>query len=501
MTHDPWYRGLVRPAVWIAFLSIAAKALQALAGIGIAYRLGATEATDAYLIAKSLPIGVYLIFDNILYHALVPYQHDGVRQRGVPPGFRVALWCGVSLAAGLAVLGPHAVALLAPGSSPETLELAGRLLTVMSVGVALVLPASAMKAWNAGRGRYVFAALDGFVMAGVLCFAILASPQAWGVWPIALALPVSCGIMLLVQWFGIMTGGRTPDQTSPGTGDHAGRQVFLAIAAFNVVHQINMLAMNAFMSQVSEGAIAWFNFSYNIAQIPVSVVDLVVMSAFFPFAVRLNRVEDRATFAKAYASTSRLLLLVLIPASVWLWLARYDLVHIVFERGMFDRTATERTALCLAGVGLAIFPWAFESFGYRCLFALRRHGRYSGIVGIRMVVNLSLCMLLVSTFGAAGVVMSFCISYWVGALLTSWAVSHELRGHDTRLVRVETLFRLVGSSVLVAGLQTGLSQVLMAPSLRVVAGGLACAATVTAWHMVLRRVRRVDGVRMERIGS
>jgi peptidoglycan biosynthesis protein MviN/MurJ (putative lipid II flippase) len=367
-------------------------------------------------------------------------------------------------------------------------------------GAAVALPASAMKAWNEGRGRYLFAATDGFVMAGVLCFAVLATRDAWGVWPLAMALPIACGIMLTVQWLGMMTGNGGAEPDAHGAPERAGRQVFLAIAAFNVLHQVNMIAVNAFMSGVSGGAIAWFNFSYNIAQIPVSIVDLVVMSAFFPFAAQLNRAGERATFAEAYVSISRLLVLALIPASVWLWLTRYDLVQIVFERGLFDRTATESTALCLAGMGLAIFPWAFESFGYRCLFALRQYGRYAGIIAIRTAANVTLCVPLVSRFGAAGVVVSFCISYWIGALLTSIAVAHELRDHDIRLIRPEMIFRAAGSSMLVVALHAGLSQVLTVPSVRVFLNGFVCILAVAAWYAAVNHVHKVRNAHMERAG-
>ena len=477
---------------------MALQALQAVAGIGIAYRFGATETTDAYLLAKSLPIGAYLIFDSLLYNALVPYHHEMARDRRMPPGFLVALISGVLIASGLAVLGPHALEWLAPGSSDKTLELAGRLITVMSVGVALALPASALKAWNAGRGRYVFAALDGFVMAGVLCFAILATPGAWGIWPVALALPIACGLMLLVQGIGAIVGNDERRAKLTGVQQQAGRQVFLAIAAFNVFHQVNMLVVNAFMSGVSEGAIAWFNFSYNIAQIPVSIVDLVVMSTFFPFAAALNRTGERTTFAKAYVSVSRLLLMVLIPGSVWLLLTRYDMVQIVFERGLFDRAATEGTALCLAGAGLAICPWAFESFGYRCLFALRRHGWYAGIIGTRTVVNVALCILLGSRYGAAGVVTAFCVSYWVGALMTARAVSLELKEHETRLVPAAFLFQTIGATVLVIIVHAGVSLAISAPVWRVMASGLACALAVVALQAGMGNARRARTTAAER---
>lgn len=498
MSTNAWYQKLIRPALWIALLSISAKALQALAGIGIAYRFGATETTDAYLLAKSLPIGAYLVFDSILYNALVPYHHETADDRKMPPGFLVALISGVLISSGLALFGPHVLGLLAPGSSAGTLELAGRLITLMSVGVAFALPASALKAWNAGRGRYVFAALDGFVMSGVLCFTILGTPGAWGIWPVALALPIACGLMLLVQGFAATRGNRGQESKSSEVRQGAGRQVFLAIAAFNVFHQVNMLAVNAFMSGVREGAIAWFNFSYNIAQIPVSVVDLVVMSAFFPFAAALNRAGDRATLAAAYVSVSRGLLMVLIPGSVWLLLTRYDLVQIVFERGVFDRAATQGTALCLAGTALAICPWAFESFGYRCLFALRRHRWYAGIIGVRTAVNVALCVILSSRYGAAGVVVSFCVSYWVGAVLTAWAVAHELREYETRLIPTALLFRTVGASVLVIVLHTGVSMMISAPIWRVVASALTCSLVLAAWQAEMRMARRARITTVER---
>jgi putative peptidoglycan lipid II flippase len=424
------YRRLLTAAGMVAVLGIAAKGLQAGAGILMAHRLGADAATDAYFLAKILPVGAYLALDGIIYNAVIPvYRGSAAKQERGP--FLGALVSGTVLAGGCMMLfvglgAPYWMAWIAPGASAETIGQAVALARLMCLGTAALLPASMLKAVNACHGRYVLAALDGLFLSGALCFALAMGPSEWGLWPAAAAFPAASAMLLAVQMVFARHDFRP---TIPSRGNTILSHVLpllMPLAAFNVLHQVNMLAMNAFLSQAGPGAITWMNFSYNLGQIPVNVIDLVLLSTLLPFGAALAHQGDMAAFRRAYGHVMRLLWLVLPPLSLWILLERHALVDVVLRHGRFDGLAARGTTACMLGIAVAITPWTCEVFVSRCLFALRQHRLYAKVVLGRVCLNVLLCALLVGRWGGGGVAMAFAASHIFGAAAATWCLRRHL---------------------------------------------------------------------------
>jgi putative peptidoglycan lipid II flippase len=425
----PWYHTLLGPAALIAFIAVLSKALQAAAGIFFAHRFGADMTTDAYLLAKSLPIGVYLILDNLLYNALTPlYRRDTEQQyrRFFSALLFIALAGAALAAAAIFFAAPFLFRIMAPGADVETQLLAARLCRVMAAAVLMLAPATALKAWNACRGRYILAALDALIMSSCMLLALAAGPDRWGVWPVAAALPAASGILLILQ---AAAGVLDPPLAVPRCAGPYMREFLRLVTpllAFNALHQVNVLGMNAFLTLSGEGAVSWMNFSYNAAQIPVSVLDLVVLSTFFPWSTALSAHGGRETFARAFRDVIRLLFAVLLPAGVWMALMRRDVIAVVFEHGNFGPDAAAGAADCLRWLAIAMTPWAIDTFAYRCLFALRLHGRYAVIMAGRVALNLLLCALLAPVLAHHGVALAFAAAWIAGAAASTGAVMHAL---------------------------------------------------------------------------
>ena len=420
------YRRLLSASALAGLLALSAKVLQACNGIALAAKFGAGTETDAYLLAKSLPIGVYLILDNVLYNAVVPvYRREA--SRAETGGFATVL-LGLSGGAALAALGilffgaPFLLRYIAPGLAAPDAALAAGLCRVMSSALIFVIPASLLKAFNAAHGRYVLAALDSAVMNAAVLAVLLSAPLAWGVWPLAACLPAASAFLLAVQGISARRDLHFGPPRKARPLLHELAPLLLPLLAFNVLHQVNLVVMNAFLSKSGEGAVSWFQYSYNAGQIPVSVLDLILLSTVFPFASALFQQGDLEAFRRAYAAVSRWVLRVSVPCSLWVILCRRELVQLIFQRGRFDEEAVAGAAACLLGVGLAMAPWAYETMACRCLFALRAHGTYARIMALRVVLTAAGCRILAPAFSAQGVAFAFALSFGAGAFLSGRAV-------------------------------------------------------------------------------
>ncbi len=430
----PWYAVLLRPMLLIAGIGVATKGLQVVSAVLLARNFGASGDTDAYLLSKSAAIGAYLIADSILYNALVPLYR---RRQSASPAFRgflsavflASIGAGAVVGAVLILRSGLIISILAPGADASAHALASRLAQLAGMAVVLSVPVSFLKAMNASEGRYVLAALDGLVMYVMLALALLFAPREWGVWPITAALPAAFVALCAIQAFPLR---RTMPLSAPSWNNPHARQAAALVAplvALNCLQQINLFVMMRMASYVGSGAISWLNYSYNIAQAPVAVIELILFSSVLPFASALSSEHHLDELKGAFLGMLRVLLLFLAPISAWVVLSRYDVVQALLERRFFESSATQATALCLLGHGLAIIPWSIEALASRCLFALKRHWVFFSIVAVRVLANFGLCLLLVPRYRQLGVSMAFALSFGVGATLACVAVLRMLHAH------------------------------------------------------------------------
>ena len=63
---------------------------------------------------------------------------------------------------------------------------------------------------------------------------------------------------------------------------------------------------------------------------------------------------NKKGFAEALSAGLRALFILLVPATVGLWVLRYPIVRLAFERGSFDATDTAKTAFALGFYALGL---------------------------------------------------------------------------------------------------------------------------------------------------
>ena len=442
---------LWRPIAWVSLIGVTGKGMSALCGIMLAYRFGAGQDTDAYLLAKSVPIAAYLILDSVIYNTFVPLLRRPEKTDALFRTLLILFFFGAAALAALVHMGAaQVVALLARGADGTTQIEAVQLQRITAWAIVYAVPASCLKAWNACQGRYVAASLDGFVMSAVLLLMLMTAPSRMGITPIAIALPVAFVILLIIQsglaGEVLRLRPRAPVKTLPGR--------YLArlmgpLLLLNVTQQAQVLLVIAIAAFYGNGAVSQVNYSYAIAQLPVGIVDLILFSTLFPYAAHLAAGRRMEELLSTYRSAAMALLLLALPTAGWVVSMRVELVNTLLTRGSFDVADGRTTAALLLGHGVAIPMWLLEALGCRVLFAVGQHRRYLGAVAIRLLAFAALAPLSVTLFDLPGISMAFAGSCLVGASATAWLVGRALPAASVRPKRVFDMVLLL--TVTVAG--------------------------------------------------
>ncbi|WP_069173848.1 lipid II flippase MurJ [Streptomyces griseus] len=354
-------RFLARAAAGAAGLTVVAAVLGLVRDQAVARLFGASRASDAFLIAWTVPEmaatlliedGMALLLVPAFSHALALRAAGGHRADPVRnlvartlPRLCAALACaGALLVAGA----PWAVGVLAPGLDDPALAVDCTRLTAVTVftfGVTGYFSA-ALRA----HGRFLAPA--GVYIAynlGIIA-TTLALHARWGVRAAAAGVAVGSVLMILTQlptFAGLVLRGRTWVRGRRAEREALpallGATVLAPVVLFVVSRQSQVLVERVLASSLSEGAISHLNYAQKVAQLPM-VLSMMICTVTFPVVARAMAAGDvegarrRVERDLALAGT-----IVLLGTSVVIGCAP-RIVEVLFQRGAFDAADTAATA-------------------------------------------------------------------------------------------------------------------------------------------------------------
>jgi putative peptidoglycan lipid II flippase len=395
----------------IVALTLASKALGFLREMLIAYFFGATALVDAFVVANN----IYGLTVGIIGHAfsvagtpllVEKFVKDGhpAQQSAFFAFLRFALTSALLLSLVLAIAAPGIVFLLAPRFPPETHWLSVKLLWAMLPMALGMVGLSLAGTYLNARRRFGLNKL-GDISVNLVAIGFLFSAPLIGIYSLAVGWSLgyflaACALLGPLVWRWAWWKGRlwTPEIKE-----------FITLTAPMLVaygaSQVNTIVDRAFASSLDPGSIAALGYGWRLALIPAVLAQAVS-------TVQLTRASEMAAARdiKRLKSSVREILLkgaaVMIPVSVALvWLAR-PLIQMVFQRGAFDASATDKTSLALVCYGFGLFP----QFAVLTLAASLRGMKdmktpvIAGVIAV--AVNIILNALLVRPFGIAGLAAS-----------------------------------------------------------------------------------------------
>ncbi len=345
---------IAKAATIIALGNVLSRLLGLVREQVIAALFGTTAVTDAFTVANNVHTLVYdLLVGGMLSAALVPvlsdYADDPLELGRVTSVLTTLI--GLVMAVTVAVLMAGAsplVWLMAPGFDAPTQTLAVVLVRlVLPAVVFLGLSAVAMSALYAREvftyPAFAAAAFNG----GIIVCALLLTPWL-GVTSLAVGVVVGAGGQTLLQIPGLRAQ-RIPLRPALDLHHPAVRrilQLYAPIAAGLIVSQMGVIIDRNLASQTGAGGMAAMRFGTTLIQLPLGLVGAAVSLAVLPALSRYATQPDGvARFKDTLAVGIKLIVLLILPATVGLVALREPVVRLLFEYGVFDTTATERTAL------------------------------------------------------------------------------------------------------------------------------------------------------------
>ncbi|MFE6934036.1 lipid II flippase MurJ [Streptomyces sp. NPDC057699] len=449
-THDAPVRPgrfLARAAGGAAGLTVVAALLGLVRDQAVARLFGASHASDAFLIAWTVPeMAATLLIEDGMALLLVPAFSLALTRRAAgghtqdPVRVLIAdtlprLFAALACAGGLLIWGaPWAVGILAPGLDDPRLAVdCTRLtaVTVLTFGITGYFSA-ALRA----HGRFLGPA--GVYIAyniGIIGMT-LALHSVWGVRAAAAGVAVGSLLMILtlLPAFVRLVPGRRgkPAVRERGSGSALlGATVLAPVVLFVVSRQSQVFVERFLASSLPDGAISHLNYAQKVAQLPM-VLSMMICTVTFPVVARAMAAGDREGARRRVERDLALAGTVVLLGTAMVLGCAPRIVEVLFQRGAFDAADTAATAGVMRVYALGLLGHTLVGALCRPFFSAGRPTWYPlGAMGAGLLVTTAAGALLTGPFGVNGIAAANAVGISTAALLM-------LLGLGRRAVAVRT---------------------------------------------------------------
>lgn len=460
---------LARAAAATAALTVLGAVLGLVRDQAIARYFGASDASDAFLIAWTVPeMAATLLIEDGMALLLVPAFSLALTRRAEahetpgsdPVRDLVAatlprLLLLLSGGAALLIAGaPWVVGMLAPGLADPRLAVDCTRLTAVTV-LTFGITGYFSAALRAHRSFLPPACVYVAYNLGIIGMT-LALHSMWGVRAAAVGVAAGSALMILTQLPMFLRlvplarprlprFGRLRRRTAR-TAPLLGFAVLAPVVLFVVSRQSQVLVERFLASTLPAGAISHLNYAQKVAQMPM-VLSLMICTVTFPVVARAMAAGDRE---KARLRVERDLALagmvVLLGTAVVLGYAP-RIIEVLFQRGAFDASDTDSTAQVMRVYALGLLGHCLVGALSRPFFSSGRPTWFPAFaMGTGLLVTMGAGYALTYRFGVDGIATANAIGISTTALLLLMGLG--TRGVPIRARAVAlSLGRLTGASL------------------------------------------------------
>lgn len=179
----------------------------------------------------------------------------------------------------------------------------------------------------------------------------------------------------------------------------------IGTAAYN----LNLIAVTAIASTLTAGSIAIFNFANNIQYMPIGIVGASFAVAVFPFLSKAWVNGEHREFLDHFSIGFRQMAFFIIPLSLFLFLARAQIVRLILGTGQFTWQDTRLTAASLGLFCLGIFTASLIPFLARVFYSFQNTKTPVLISFASMALNIALSFFFVWLLGFANPFREFLV--------------------------------------------------------------------------------------------
>ena len=429
----------------------------------LASTFGAGDTLDVYYAAFRIPDLIYnLLILGAMSAAFIPV-FTGLRSKdgGDDEAWRLtngimnlALFFIIVISIICAIGAPFLMKIITPGFSPEKMASAVLFTRIMFLSPLFLGISGIMGGVLTSMKHFLVYSVAPLLYNVGIIFGIVIFVGFMG--PIGLAWGVVFGALMhmLLQYVTVRKLGYVHHwEFKSAWNNQSVRKVFtlmLPRMTGIAINQFNLMIITVFASTLAAGSLAVFNFSQNLASVPLSVFGISFSIAVFPALSAYAARDEKENFVKAFSETFRQILFFVIPLSVFMIVLRAQIVRVILGTGKFDWNDTILTFQCLGILALSLFAQSIVQLLARSFYALQDTKTPFYIAIATEAVNILAVILLIGRVQILGLAIAFSLANVVQMLLLLFVLRTRFDNLDDK--RIISSITKIALASFVAGL-------------------------------------------------
>jgi putative peptidoglycan lipid II flippase len=440
---------VVSAAVLLGVSSLGSRVVGLLRERALTTAFGAGDVFDAFVAAFRLPDLIFnVIVVGALSAAFIPlFTEKLVNNKRAKNAdafefansiLNVVLLIVVVLSVVYVVLAEQLVPLITPGFTGEKLSMTIMLSRIMALQPILLAISFVFSGMLNSFKRFVVYALAPILYnVGIIIGVVWLVPRmgidglAWGV---VLGAAFHMLIQLPSAW---QVGWRWRPVLRWSSADVTTLRKMILPRMFGLSsQQVNLFLVTILGSTLAAGSITVFHLANNVQSVPVGIFGIAFAQAAFPsLAEQVARKQTQA-FRNTLTRSFRYILFFVIPATVFFWLLRAQMIRVLFGAGKFDWEDTILTFETFGLLLMSLFAQATIPLLIRAFYV--RHNTLIPVVIslISIVFNVVVALMLVGSMGVQGLAIAFSAAAILQLMLLLSVLHWQLGGFNDREVLV-----------------------------------------------------------------
>jgi murein biosynthesis integral membrane protein MurJ len=326
---------------------------------------------------------------------------------------------------------------LGSGFTPEVFALCRKLLLVMLPTMVLfplcMIGSAALQAMGSfAPPAWAPVVFNSFYLGAVAILFALGADQERGAWYTAIGIVAGVvAMVVLVAWAFFKKGGLGwLSWRGRLFADHGDlKRITLTFAPYLLILLCSQLIYTVerhVASLLGSGTIAGLNYAFRLSQFPNWVFVAALTTVLLPAMARAFEQKNPAQVRSSLNRAVKMTLLLTVPISIVLCLARVPIVSLLLQHGSFDEQSLHTTADILMGYSLAIVPTALVAVGLRYYMAVERMRVPTWLALVAFVVTVTFDLLGAPQIGPVALGYGAAMGAWVNAALLMVFVYRDL---------------------------------------------------------------------------
>lgn len=446
-------RGLYTTTVAIMVITLVSRLLGFLRETAIAANFGASDVSDAFFIAFSIPGVLFAAMASAIGTTFIPvYQRLEKDHRTYFMHNMTTVLIVLSLLATVLsiVFAPWIVKIFAPGFEAETFHLSVALTRILLWMIVLLTLNALFTSYLQSHQYFLMPAAVGIPFNIVIVLYLLMFGASLGIvgftW-ITLLATLAQVIFLLPSLY--KSGYRY--RFVIDLKDQGLRQATVLVGPVMIgttAAQLNIVVDRMLASGLAEGSISALNYSNKVMQLAYGIVVISLLSVLYPRLSKLAADSDWKHFRLTLSRTTIVLLIVLFPITIGSMVLAQPITSVLFERGVFDARATELTAGAYFFFSIGLIGLGTRELWTKAFYSLQdtKTPMTNGVLAIGL--NIVLNFMLVGPMQHLGLALATSISFIVASFLQYRSLTRQIGSLWTKSMTVSVIKMLFASLVM-----------------------------------------------------